>query len=212
MRVAKLDMTNSSHQCPGQLVQRNYSNVRTCARGPDTAGCSSVQFPTFHINYTTVCGKVIGYQFGLPEGFLGTDIDQYYLEGVSLTHGSPREHIWSFVAARDEVVQYRDHSCPCVRSDTVNRMNAHISAFVRDDYFCDTGSRNAAQYVFYGNDPLWDGAGCGPLSTCCSFNNPPWFHKQLPQPTSDDIELRVCKDFVASDEDILVTVVELYVR
>jgi hypothetical protein len=30
MRVAELDMTNSSHQCPSGLRQRNDSNIRTC--------------------------------------------------------------------------------------------------------------------------------------------------------------------------------------
>ena len=60
-------------------------------------------------------------------------------------------------------------------------------------YFCDTGSRDRFQLIFYPDDPLWDGVGCGPTSTCCSFNNPPWFCKQLPQPTTDNIELRLCR-------------------
>ena len=47
---------------------------------------------------------------------------------------------------------------------------------------------------FYECDSLWDGAGCGPLNTCCTFNNPPWFYKELPEPTTDDIEMRVCKE------------------
>ena len=51
---------------------------------------------------------------------------------------------------------------------------------------------------------LWDGADC----LCC--NNPPWFYKQLPQPTTDDIEMRVCKD--GSDENIAITEIEIYVQ
>ena len=43
---------------------------------------------------------------------------------------------------------------------------------------------------WYTSDPLWDGEGCGGNSTCCEFNNLPWFYKDLPQPTTDDIELR----------------------
>ena len=66
------------------------------------------------------------------------------------------------------------------------------------------------QGVFYGDDPLWDGAGCGPLNTCCSFNRPPWFYKQLPHPTTSDIEMAVCRDF--SDEDIAIETVEIYVQ
>ncbi len=58
------------------------------------------------------------------------------------------------------------------------------------------------QYIFHGDDPLWDGTGCGPLNTCCTFNNPPWFYKELPEPTTDDIEMRVCNDQGSTNEDI----------
>ena len=62
---------------------------------------------------------------------------------------------------------------------------------------------------FYPDDPLWDGSGCTTSSTCCSFNNPPYFTKQLPNPTSDDIEARLCR--YESDEDSPVELMELYV-
>ena len=32
------------------------------------------------------------------------------------------------------------------------------------------------------------------LSGMASFNSPPWFCKQLPQPTHDYIEIRLCGD------------------
>ena len=64
----------------------------------------------------------------------------------------------------------------------------------------------------YDADPLWDGAGCGGQSTCCSFNNPPWFYKPLPQPTTDDIEMRVCRDQDSTDEDIAIAIIEFYVQ
>jgi hypothetical protein len=80
---------------------------------------------------------------------------------------------------------------------------------VGNDYFCDTGATSNAQLRFY-TDPLWDGAGCGGQNTCCSFNNPPWFYKQLPQSTTDDIELRVCRNQDASNEDIAVESVEIF--
>jgi hypothetical protein len=41
-------------------------------------------------------------------------------------------------------------------------------------------------------EPLWDGEGYRAGSACCTFNTPPWFYKQLPQPTTDDIKIRVC--------------------
>ena len=58
----------------------------------------------------------------------------------------------------------------------------------------------------YSNDPLWDGAGRRGHSTCCSFNSPPWFMKQLC--TNDALELRVCRDQPRSG----LKIVELYVQ
>ena len=54
--------------------------------------------------------------------------------------------------------------------------------------------------------------GCGPLNTCCSFNNPPWFMKQLPTTTDDNIEMKLCSDQERSNEDIVFETLELYVR
>ena len=52
----------------------------------------------------------------------------------------------------------------------------------------------------------------GPLNACCSFNNPPWFYKELPQSTTDDIEMRVCKDQDAINEEIAVELTSIYVQ
>ena len=69
-RVAELDMTNSSHQCPSGLRQRTDSNIRTCVRNTDSPGCSAVQYSTANIHYSRVCGKVIAYQYGTTNAFL----------------------------------------------------------------------------------------------------------------------------------------------
>ncbi len=219
MRVAELDMTNSSHQCPGLLRQRTNSSLRTCVWNSINRGWTSVIFSTSSISYTSVCGKVIAYQYSSTDAFNGHPIYSAYVDGVSLTHGSPRDHIWTFASALDELVPGGPNSggpansCPCIRNDLVNRSSARIPSFVGDDYFCDTGSQDPIQHgVFYSANPLWDGAGCGPLSTCCSFNNPPWFYKQLPQPTTDDIEMRVCRSETSSNEDIAIEMVDVFVQ
>ena len=208
MRVADLDMTSSSHQCPRGLQQRTDAGRRTCIPMILT-GCSSVNFSAAE-GYSRVCGKIIGYQVGAPDTFnlySNPTIDSY-IDGVSLTHGQPRQHIWSFAAGLDEVGSIPQVNCPCTNSGT-----AVPPPFVGNDYFCDTGSKQRYQRgFFYIEDPLWDGAGCGPLNTCCSFNNPPWFHKLLPQPTTDDIEMRVCKNSQQDDEDIAIETIELLVQ
>ena len=40
-------------------------------------------------------------------------------------------------------------------------------------------------------------------------NNPPWFCTTLPQPTTDDIELRNCASEATSNEDTLVQLVDI---
>ncbi len=97
--------------------------------------------------------------------------------------------------------------CPCTNISKKSRAR-NPPAFVGNDYFCDTGSHDAAiNNLFYGDDPLWDGAGCGPLITCCTFNNPPWFYKELPEPTKDDFEMQVCRK--GGDENVAIEIVNI---
>ena len=52
--------------------------------------------------------------------------------------------------------------------------------------------------------------GCGSSSSCCDNPDLPWFVKELPQPTTDDIELRVCKN--SDNETVLLEEIEIYVQ
>ena len=214
MRVAHLDMTNHTQYCPSgfRLIT---SPKRSCGR--PGSGCVSTTFPVHGVQYSRVCGRVIAYQDSTPDAFnpyynnRQVTIDDLYVDGVSLTHGqNPRKHIWTFAAAIDQI-QSGSSVCPCTKTDEA--YTGVVPPFIGQDYFCDTGSRDRFQpRTIYSDNPLWDGAGCGPTSTCCSFNNPPWFCKQLPQPTTDDIELRLCGDQGLSNEDIGMEHVELYIR
>ena len=217
MRVASINMTDTSHQCPSGLRTFNRSSPphRLCAMNIDTAGCSSAVFPVEGVQYSRVCGKIIGYQQKTPDAFHGynsgsqTSIDSYYVDGISLTHGHPRKHIWTFAAAVHEQNSLWSLVCPC--TNTRNTQLATIPPFVGNDYFCDTASEGL-QFTFYPDDPLWDGEGCGEYNTCCSLNTPPWFMKQLSSPTTDDIEMRLCCNQYRADEDITVETIELYVQ
>ena len=215
MRVTKINMTNSSHTCPAGLKLLTTPK-RLCAMNIDGRGCSSATINLHGVRYTHVCGKIIGYQQKTPDAFVPyyrnrhLTIDDQYVDGISLTHGhNPRKHIWTFVGAADEV-QNHQRVCPCTNIN--NTVSIIIPPYVGSDYFCDTASESRVQWIFYPNDTLWDGQGCGPWSTCCSFNNPPWFMKELPSSTSDDIEMRLCADEARSNEDINFETVELYVQ
>ncbi len=45
-----------------------------------------------------------------------------------------------------------------------------------------------------------------------SVQQQPWFCKQLPEPSTDDIELRNCADESLANEDVPIEVVEIFVR
>ncbi|MCG8623184.1 MAG: hypothetical protein MJE68_14460 [Proteobacteria bacterium] len=46
----------------------------------------------------------------------------------------------------------------------------------------------------------------------CDLNNPPWFHKQLPSTTTNNIEMCLCRE-VLTDEDTPVEIIEtVYVQ
>ena len=208
MRVAELNMTDTSQQCPSNLVERSNNNIQKCETVD--AGCSSTTYSTLNINYNKVCGRITGYQVGTTNAFRHyyrnpDTIDSTYVDGVSLTHGNPREHIWTFAAGLDRngnVIGLRSSYCPC-RLD----VDYHDPPpFVGEDYFCDAGNVEfMTGETGLETDPLWDGTDC----LCCA--NPPWFYRQLPQPTTDDIEMRVCRD-EGNEENIGIQEIEIYIQ
>ena len=66
--------------------------------------------------------------------------------------------------------------------------------------------------MFYVNDSLWGGERCASTSSCCEVNSPPWFCKSLPQPTTDDQEIRLCNHYRSIHADKIVTVVNINVK
>ena len=215
-RIAYLDMTDPTQQCPSswRLIT---TPKRTCGRSQIVrGGCDSAIFSNNGgLQYSQVCGRIVSYQYGHTDAFRADQsIDSYYVEGVVLTHGSPREHIWTFAAALDET-QTSSQVCPCTNINNPTT-DFSIQSFIGDDYFCETGAppgtvvSSSGTGSFYPDDPLWDGDGCGPTSTCCTFNNPPWFCKQLPQTTTDDLEVRICASY--EEEDTPTELIEIYVK
>ena len=87
---------------------------------------------------------------GSPESFCPNNrgdatINDPYVDGLSVTHGTPRQHIWTFVA------------------DSTSQPICSVPFFVGQDYFCDSNEMG-------GN--IWDGMDC-PISSCCTLNSPP---------------------------------------
>ena len=204
-RIAYLDMTDPFQRCPSAWRENVTNGVRVCGR-PSTSNdmCHGTFYPSGGRTYTKVCGRVIGYQVGHPDAFHSSDtIDQAYVEGVSITHGFPRSHIWTLAADLSET---GNTACPC----DIGSANSPPS-FVGNNYYCESGNQNSGStnYFLYANDPLWDGQQCSSEGSCCS--TAPWFSVNLIIPTSDSIEVRICADFDTS-EDTPIQLLELYIQ
>ena len=119
-RLAYLDMSDSTENCPTGFKLYESNGVRACGRANSSSvgSCQSVQFPSNGIRYSQVCGRVVGYQYNSPDGnypgnYTGetpgsvitsehNNINSYYTDGVSITRGSPRKHIWTLMAGLNE--------------------------------------------------------------------------------------------------------------
>ena len=217
-RAVFLNMTNTSHVCPTGLRNTTYSR-RTCGRAHSSGlSCSSTTFSVGGSQYSRVCGRALAYQWGVNYAFAGQHhrrpgIEGQYVDGLSLTHGAPgsRQHIWTFVSGWYTGSQSSYDQCPCDNGNT-----SPSPPFVGNDYFCEstitesTWLRN--QQNFQPNATLWDGQICEGGGTCCQFNNPPWFTKNLANSTTEDIELRLCLWDSSRSSNIALELLELYVQ
>ena len=217
-RVASVNMSIPGSSCPPGLVQYNISNISLCWINDNYTGCNSAFFSNCGLDYTKVCGRVRGYQYGNPHAFncyinnancFNSEIRTY---GVTLTYGNnPRKHTWTYAGGyKEQGIDSR--FCPCNNGSPY--MNYTIP-FVGNDYYCESGNNIYIYDKLYSNDPLWDGRDCpGDEAACCTSPKQPWFVKTLNEKVNDNIELIACgydfggNNFGGTPFDL----VELYIK
>ena len=206
-RIAGINIS-AGDDCPTNWTKSCHNGTSFCRAPSDGRGCYSTFFSTNGMSYQHVCGRARGYQKGSTDAFEGNrNIDTYYVDGLSITHGNPREHIWSYAVGMTDNAAYYCCNCPCAAIP-----GPAPPSFVGSNYYCESGAgSSSSQSAYYFSDPLWDGAGCSASNTCCSNTDQPWFHHQLSKKTQDDIEVRICRSNVIADEGTLVDILELYV-
>ena len=216
--IVHLNMSDPSQQCPSACREYNSSGVRACRRPDTTSGsCPGTVYVINRQLYRRVCGRVIGYQIGSPDAFglnaRSQTIDSYYVYGVSITHGTPRNHIWTYAAGTTEggAVFSSGSNCPCVDPPA---QRALPPSFVGNDYYnCESGNAGSSYQSghLYNADRLWDGQQSE--GECCNNGkSPPWFSVELPNPTTDDIEVRICSAEGAIHDDVPVELLEMHIQ
>ena len=212
VRLAYLNMTEPGASCPTSLRQIN-TPAKLCGRHT-APGCSGVTYSVDGIRYSKVCGQARGYQYYSPDAFKQvvndiTDINSYYVDGVSITYGMPRHHLWTYASGLSGNYNNGAYNCPCAKYP-----GESPPAFVGLDYYCESGITGRWQdnNRIALEDPLWDGHGCGPGNSCCAQAGMPWFCRTLPQGVSENIEVRVCADAVLADEEVYIELLEVYIQ
>jgi len=214
-RIAQFD-TSRGDACPSgwTLMTTPGANSKTvCRSGNDNGGCHSTTFTNYNISFYKVCGQAKGYQKGTTDGYSHkvTTINQPYVDGLSITLGDPRKHVWTYaVGQNDERSNYDRVTCPC---GVIKGPDS--PSFVGDHYYCESGNsvaNNFTENAYYTTDPLWDGLECSLSVNCCTQPDMPWFLRQFATAQETFIEARICKNGPFSDEDILVESMELYIQ
>ena len=212
-RVAYLNMSDPQQQCPPAWRLYSTNGVRACGRPVTSQPSCPAVFYTTGRQYHKVCGRIIGYQVATTGAFnparAASGLDDVYIDGVSVTHGNPRSHIWTFAAGVTEGTHVNSAApdCPCSRTGATQAPD-----FIGNNYYCESG--NSANHAIFGylysSDPLWDGLQCE--GQCCgNGKSPPWFSVQLSNPTVDDIEVRICADEGTHNEDTPIVLIEIYI-
>ena len=217
MRISYFDTHQPLAECPDPLMRLVVGGNSYCLQ--QTAnGCDSVFFDVLGTNYSEICGMIMAKQYSHINAFgnapSGATVDDAYAEGILITLGSPRQHVWTYVVAdvANPPVEYTHRDiCPC----TGHASAPQPPSFVGNDYYCDSGNDgddDALEKQLY-NKTLWNSEGpiCSASATCCENPDQPWFRKKLDASVNDNIELRWC-----ADEDLregtATERVELYIR
>ena len=208
-------MKDLGQNCPENWTLSEASSpIRTCGKKTEKNTCDSLVISTHGQAYQSVQGRVKAFQFGTPDAFMVTSsnpsIDDPYVDGISITHGqSPRKHVFTLgvgVVAYAAEGERKEYTCPNTGFGNPQ------PAFVAERYFCSSGTsrQDIGSGMLLSDTPLWTdsfGANCCDECMC-----PRTFCVNLSEPTTDDLELRICTDEALSNEDIRIEMIDLWIK
>lgn len=242
-RIVYFDMTDRNTNCPSGWEEIASTTARRSCGG--STGAAGSCYPVmYNVNvpreqYSQVCGRIRGYQLGLPSAFLpfytntALGLNDAFVDGIVVSRvdavTSTRQHIWTFAAGalqQDDnpspALSNTPYHCPCLEDEqTFVSANGALPSFLNGHYFCESGlpflGSTYPSTMFPNlfsdiqvNDPLWDGLSCATDSQCCNCA-PPYFTRVF-DATDDPIEVRLCFGEDETVSNIGIELIELYVR
>ena len=233
-RIYHFDISKDK-SCPSNWQLIEHEGEKGCD-SKVTGACSPIYIEVGDMDFDEVCGMALGRQIAFPDAFsvgTGAVINSLYVDGLSITYGFPREHVWTYAvgASKNPLFGGSGGNCPC----DDGQPQPH---FVGENMYCDSGhqSSNTAQIEAYDdnyslytdihNHTLWKApCGKGIMNTCCGESGitedvkPPWFHrsgfKKLSEKTGLNMakfEAALCTHEVDMQEGALITAFELYIK
>ena len=193
MRVAELNVSESK-SCPSPWGLN--STFMGCGSFSYSCNEATVIF-THGVNYSNICGRIIGYSSGSVDGFDPDYVNSPFgFDGVGITLEQSDNLIWSFVAGHGTGPQ----RCPCNSTISIPITPMEIV----NHYFCSETM----------NGEIWNEYNyCSSKEFCCGSNSPPpWFYTDMQQYTTDNIEVTICINSGLQDEAVYVRIMELYVQ
>ena len=164
------------------------------------------------ISYNMTAGYVRGYQKGTTNGFQGSQyngINGPYVDGVSITLGYPRKHVWTYAIGYSEDEYAPNNNCPCAVTP-----GPDPPSFVGEHYYCQSGSPSySSSNSYYTNATLWQGTGCtNSRDNCCAIVELPFFYREFVIRQHESIEVRICSSNDYSQQAVLIDKVQLYIK
>ena len=198
--VINLDMAEPSQQCPSGWVL--LSSPRACTRPPRTSGaCTDIVLPA-GAPYSKVCGRILGVLNGSTDAFQTIRSGGNYVDGVTIFRScNASEHVWTF--ASDQLFAGLPR-CPCGG----NIDPFPFPDFIGSNYFCDVQENGQ---VYIPASVGWFQPDAWSKQVAVVLTSPPWFSARLPE-GSGNLEVSICTDEVALNENIGIQELVLYVQ
>jgi len=223
---------NSSHVCPEPFKKSYHPSTKStdmkktyyCEATVD-GGCTTAKFPLDNTQYTEICAKIGGYQYGLPTAFKPYEEEEDYktfMDGVYFSHGKDTKYLWAYVVGSYK--HYSEKDPNKIKSDYITKSmcpdvhpkyKGRVPSFVESYYYCDSGAYTASindTFAFFDKYRLFEGKNCKLLNYSCMRNGQPWFYRKSPIYFQDYIAMNSCNDDEVMKKDLKMDNIEIYLR